>query len=457
MGATEALASFAIGLESASFPPVVVREARRHIIDCIGAALAGFTDPCARIITTVARSYGGRPESTLWGDGSRVSAHNAALANGTISHAVDYDDTNYAMPGHATVAVLPAVLAVGERLGVSGAEALAAYVAGVEVESKVGMLTGQDSWDFGWHTTSTLGVIGATAAVGRLVGLDTRSMRHALGIAVSQASGVRQNFGSMTKPLHVGHASWSAILAVDLAQRGFTASERAVEGEVGYCKVFGGMRDREDNAIAQTLGHPFEFETSRMSIKAFPCCGSTHGSIGAALRVCSGLWESDIESVMVEVPYTAPLILIHHRPTTPMAAKFSLEYCVATALLHGRVMLSQFTEAAVNEANVQSLLRRVNYRVPDEWQKGAAPWNMANARIEVRLKDGSVRRASNSVRKGDAIVDPLSDDELEAKFLDCAAVALGHVQARQLLDLLGGFERLKNVRSLTERLVANAG
>ena len=116
MGATEALASFAIGMESASFPPVVVREARRHIIDCIGAALAGFTDPCARIITTVARSYGGQPESTLWGDGSRVSAHNAALANGTIAHAVDYDDTNYAMPGHETVAVLPAVLAVGERL-----------------------------------------------------------------------------------------------------------------------------------------------------------------------------------------------------------------------------------------------------------------------------------------------------------------------------------------------------
>lgn len=257
MGATEALASFAIGMESASFPPVVVREARRHIIDCIGAALAGFTDPCARIITTVARSYGGQPESTLWGDGSRVSAHNAALANGTIAHAVDYDDTNYAMPGHATVAVLPAVLAVGERLGVSGAEALAAYVAGVEVESKLGMLTGQDSWDFGWHTTSTLGVIGATAAVGRLLGLDARSMRHALGIAVSQASGVRQNFGSMTKPLHVGHASWSAILAADLAQRGFTASERAIEGEVGYCKVFGGVREREDDTTAQALGRPF--------------------------------------------------------------------------------------------------------------------------------------------------------------------------------------------------------
>ena len=454
MGATEALASFAIGMEAAALPAIVVREARRHVIDCIGAAIAGFSDPCSRIITAVAVSYGGRPESTVWGDGSRTAAHNAALANGTTAHAVDYDDTNYAMPGHATVAVLPAVLAVGERLGVSGAQALAAYIAGVEVESKLGMLTGQDSWDSGWHTTSTLGVIGATAAVGRLVGLDMAAMRHALGIAVSQASGVRQNFGTMTKPLHVGHASWSAILAVDLAQRGFTASEQAVEGQVGYCNVFGGVRDRDGERMAQALGHPFEFETSRMSIKAFPCCGSTHGSIGAALKVCDGLSERDIESVMVEVPYTAPLLLIHHRPTTPMAAKFSLEYCVATALLHGGVRLSQFSEAAVNEANVQALLRRVTYRVPDEWQKGAGTWNMANARIEVRMKEGTVRRGSNSVRKGDAITDPLSDAELEAKFLDCAGVALGHDHARQLLDLLGGFERLDNVRLLTERLVA---
>ena len=157
---------------------------------------------------------------------------------------------------------------------------------------------------------------------------------------------------------------------------------------------------------------------------------------------------------MLEVPYTAPLILIHHRPTTPMAAKFSLEYCVASALLQGRVTLSQFTDEAVKQSDVQSLLQRVHYRVPSDWQKGVDPWNMANARIEVRMKDGSVRRGSNSVRKGDAITAPLSTEELEAKFLDCAAVALGPARARELLTLLGKFDQIANLRSLTERMVA---
>ena len=436
----------------ASLPAAALRQARHHVIDCIGVALGGWADPCARIVSAHARRQGSVAESTVWGSVARMSAQNAALVNATLAHALDYDDTAYAMPGHPSVSVLPAALAMGEKVSASGADVLTAYIIGVEAECKLGMLTGQDSWDYGWHSTSTLGVVGATAAAGRLAGLDAKAMRNAFGIAASHACGLRQNFGTMTKPLHAGHAASAGVEAVELALSGLTASETALEDKFGYCEVFGGPRQRSDGAISMLLGNPYEFETDRVSIKAFPCCGSTHGSIGAALQVAHALDAAEIDSVMLEVPYTAPLILIHHRPTTSMQAKFSLEYCVATALLHGRVRLGQFNEQEINNPAVQSLLRRICYRVPDEWQKGAGQWNMANARIEVRLRDGSIRRGHNSVRKGDAIKDPLNQEELETKFLDCASIAIGEAASKRLLDVLREFDQLPGLDLLIQRL-----
>lgn len=456
MGPTEALGRFAVEMDGRSLPAPVVRAARRAILDCIGVALAGSQEPAARIVTAQVLSHGGPAESTIWGpERARTSAQNAALANGTAAHALDYDDYILSMPGHPSAPVLPALMAVGERLGASGADVLAAFLVGFEIETKLGAASGQQAYDVGWHCTSTLGVIAAAAAVGRLLGLDIPKMRHALGIAVSMAGGVRQNFGSMTKPFHVGRAGQSAILAAELARRGFTSSQMAIEGEFGYWDVFHGALDRDGDALARTLGNPFAVERPGVNFKAWPCCASTFGAVDAALQVTGGLSDEAIDSVMVDVPYTAPLLLIHHRPTTPLAGKFSLEYCVAAALLDGRVTMSHFTEEAVRRLGLQSLLRRIEYRVPDDWQKGAGPWKQGHGRVEVRLKDGSVRRGVTSVPKGDA-ANPMSDEELEAKFLECATLALGEGRAKEALELVRSFERLNDVRRLTERLVVPA-
>lgn len=456
MGPTEALARFAVGMDGRSLPAPVVHAVRRAILDCIGVALAGSLEPAARIVATQVVGHGGVAESAIWGTGAaRTSAQHAALANGTAAHALDYDDYILSMPGHPSVPVLPAVVAVGERLGASGADVLAAFLVGFEVEAKLGAFSGQQAFDVGWHPTSTLGVIGATAAVGRLLGLDVPAMRCALGIAVSMAGGVRQNFGSMTKPFHVGRAAQSAILAAELAQRGFTSSQVAIEGEFGYWDMFAGALNRDGDALARTLGNPFEVTTPGVNYKAWPCCASTFGGVDATLQVTGGLSDEVIDRVMVDVPYTAPLVLIHHRPTTPLAAKFSLEYCVAAALLDGRVTLGHFTEEAVSRPDLQSLLRRIEYRVPEDWQKGAGPWKQGHGRVEVRLKDGSVRRGVTTAPKGDA-ANPMSDEELEAKFLDCAALALGEGRAKDALELVRSVERLDDVRHLTERLVAPA-
>lgn len=454
-GPTEALASFAVRMKSDALPSEVVHAARRAILDCLGVALAGSIEPTCRIMAEQARTQGGEPESTIWGDGGRVSAQNAALANGTSAHVLDYDDTSHSLVGHPSVPVLPAVMAVAERTGASGAEVLAAFVAGFEVECKLGLFTGQETFDRGWHATTTLGVIGATAGVGRLMGLNELQMRRAIGMAVSQSSGVRQNFGTMTKSFHVGRAAQSAILAAELASRGFTASETSIEGTQGYWDMFGGAVSRDGDAMAASLGNPFDVVTPGINFKAYPCCASTHAAIDAALQVAGGLSDSAIESVMVDVPYTAPLVLIHHQPTTPLAGKFSLEYCVAVALLDGNVGLGHFTQEAVARGDVQSLLRRVGYRIPDDWQKGAGPWKLGSARVEVLLKDGTVRRGETTVPRGDCS-NPLSDDELEAKFLECAALALGESSAAETLELIRKIERLPDVRLLSRSLVPKA-
>jgi 2-methylcitrate dehydratase PrpD len=456
MGPTEGLARFAVEMDGPSLPASVVHAARRAVLDCLGVALAGSLEPAARIVTEQVSSHGGRAESTIWGVGAaRTSAQNAALVNGTAAHALDYDDYILSMPGHPSVPVLPAVMAVGERLGRCGADVLAAFLVGFEVETKLGAASGQQAYDLGWHSTSTLGVIGAAAGVGRLLGLDVPKMRHALGLAVSMAGGARQNFGSMTKPFHVGRAAQSAILAAELAQRGFTASQVAVEGEFGYWDVFAGAQNRDGEALAKRLGDPFDVMKPGVNYKAWPCCASTFGAIDAALRVTGGLSDESIDGVMADVPYTAPLLLIHHRPTAPLAAKFSLEYCVAAALLDGRVTLGHFTEEAVGRPDLQSLLRRVEYRVPEDWQKGAGPWKQGHGRVEVRLKDGSVRRGVTAAPKGDA-TNPMSDEELETKFLECAGLALGEGRAKDALALVRSMERLDDVRRLTEALVAPA-
>jgi len=259
----------------------------------------------------------------------------------------------------------------------------------------------------------------------------------------------------MTKPFHLGMAAQSGILAAELAQRGFTASPVAIEGRFGFWDVFAGALNRDGDELARVLGSPFESVSPGVNFKAWPCCASTFGGIDAALKLPRGLTDEAIECVNVEVPYMVPMLLIHHRPTAPLAAKFSLEYCVSVALLDGQVNLRHFLQETVDRPDLQSLLRRVEYCVPAEWEKGAGPYKGGHARVEVKLRDGGILRAETMVPKGDA-ANPMADDELEAKFLDCAAVVLGKAQAAETLELVRSLEHLQDVRCLTEKLIPTA-
>jgi 2-methylcitrate dehydratase PrpD len=454
-GATEALARLAIETETLSIPADVVHAARRAILDTIGVALAGSLEPASEIITNHVRARDSASESVIWGTRNVVSASNAALANGTASHVLDFDDTHELMRGHPSAVVLPAVLAMGERVGASGAEVMAAFVIGVEVACRLGQLAGHEAYDRGWHNTATHGVIGATAAAGRLAGLTTDQMRQAIGLAASHAGGVRQNFGTMTKSFHVGRAAESAITAVELIQSGFTASPEVIEGDAGYLAVLGPSTACSPDELPSAFGNPFALVSPGINVKVYPSCAFTHPAIDLAVDLASDLSAKEIDRVVVDVVYGAPLILIHHRPRDPLSAKFSLEYCVAAALIDHAVTLNHFTPPEVLREDIQAMLRRVEYVVPDEWRVQQGPLKIGQARLALHLADGTVRRGETNSARG-STEQPLSDDALAAKFLSCAEMRLGSSQAVEVHELIRGLDEISSVSELTKRLMPSS-
>src|SRR5512146_939188 len=243
MNVTSMLAEFLTKSRLEDCPEAALHGARRAILDCLGVMLAGSVEPAARILQRVAQAEGGLPVATVVGTGRRTGAVWAALCNGTAAHALDFDDTNFALMGHPSAPVLAAALAAGELALADGRAVLHAFLLGFEVETTLAEVINPPHYEHGWHATCTLGTLGAAA---RLLGLDAAQTRHALAVAASQSSGLKENFGTMTKPFHAGHAARSGVLSALLARDGFTASEQALEGPQGYFAVLSaGKRDEQ--------------------------------------------------------------------------------------------------------------------------------------------------------------------------------------------------------------------
>ncbi len=311
--------------------------ARRAILDCLGVMLAGSIDPPARIVQRVAEAEGGAPLATVVGTGRRTGAVWAALANGTAAHALDFDDTNFAMMGHPSAPVLAAALAAGELALADGRALVHAFLLGFEVETTLAEVLNPAHYHHGWHATCTLGTIGAAAAAARLLGLDAGQTRMALAVAASQSSGLKENFGTMTKPFHAGHAARSGVLSALLAREGWTASEQALEGPQGFLAVLGAGSLRPERLA--TLGDPWKILTTGVAVKPYPSCACTHSIIDGAreLRQRHHLRPDDIVEVTVGVNVSVPNILIHANPRTGLEAKFSGEFAAAAALVEERM------------------------------------------------------------------------------------------------------------------------
>jgi 2-methylcitrate dehydratase PrpD len=408
--------------------------------------LAGSTEPAARIVQTVAAAEGGAPLATIVGTGRRTGAVWAALANGTAAHALDFDDTNFAMLGHPSAPVLAAALAAGEVALATGRDLVHAFLLGFEVETTVAEAINPEHYEHGWHATCTLGTLGAAAAASRLLGLDGRETATALAVAASQASGLKENFGTMTKPFHAGHAARSGVLAALLAREGWTASEQAMEGPQGYLNVFSAGR-RELDRIA-TLGAPWKIVTTGVAVKPFPSCACTHSIIDGALelRRAHGLRPEQIASVTIGVDRVVPRILIHADPRSGLEAKFSGEFTAAAALVDGRVGIATFSEDKVRDPEVRRLMSRVTMRVDPEipGDRERHMWT----RVSIALTDGRTVSIGPREVPGHP-ANPLTRDALRDKFGECAGTVLPADRASALAEMLEDLDGCPDLRSVT--------
>ena len=431
-------------------PPAEARaRAATAVLDTVGVILAGVSEPASAIVRQVVEAEGG-DACGVFGTSVRASMSGAALANGTAAHALDYDDMCFVSLAHPSAPLVPAILAAAESEGLNGRALLGAYVVGFEIEARLGQLMNPRQYQRGWHCTSTLGTIGSAAAVSRLLGLDAVAAGHALAIAASQASGLKENFGTMVKPLHAGLAARNGVLAALLARSGMTASDLALDGPQGFLRAMDSQGDALADAIAD-LGERWEILDTGITVKLYPSCAGTHPSLDAILdlRRREGFAADDVERIDIDVDSIVPTILIYDRPATGLESKFSLPFCAAAAVVFGRVGIDTFEAQTVTNPEVTSLMARVTMRVDPVLDHGAPA--LTHARVHITLRDGRVLRQDALGARGYP-ERPATDAELDAKFLACASGALPSAAAERALAAVRRIEALDDIRTLTSTL-----
>ncbi len=449
MTASTRLAEFTLSTRLADCPPQALVAVRRAALDTIGVTLAGASEPVAQIVRRLVRAEGSIPLCTVIGTRLRAGATAAALANGAAGHAHDFDDTNFALLGHPSVPLLAAALAVAEAETADGAAVALAYITGFEVAAAIGAAVNPAHYERGWHATSSIGTLACTAAAAKILALDLHTTRMAFGIAGSLASGLKENFGSMTKPFHAGHAARNGVWAAMLAREGLTASASALDGPQGYLAAFGGGSSLD--AALQGLGQRWQLLESGIAVKPYPSCALTHSTIDALLdlRERHQLDPDQISQVEVGVTRVVPTVLIHPRPVTALERKFSMEYCAAAALADGQVTLDSFDDGPPRPA-VEKLMSSVSMVVDPTLP--ASREQHAWSRVTLRLSDGRTLEAPPRGALGHPD-QPLSDAALRAKFLACATRVLPRDEAEAVAEQIDGFEDIPDIRALTARLV----
>ncbi len=457
---TDEVAGFVVAAKTSGIPDDVAHLGKRSVLDGIGLALAGAASDCADIAHSYLRAMDLVIDRgcTIIGSDLRVPARFAAFANGLAIHADDYDDTQlavakdrvYGLLTHPTAPALPPVLALAERDRRSGADLMLAYHIAVEVECKVAEAIAPRHYQHGFHSTATCGSIGAAAGAAKVLGLDREATRRALSLGATQAGGLRENFGTMTKPFHAGRAAENGVVAAELAELGFTASPNGLEADRGFFRAAGGGYSPE--MISGKLGTPWTFAFPGVSIKPHPSGSLTHPGMAVMMELilAHDVKPAQVKRVAVGTNHNMPNALIHHQPKNELQAKFSMEFCMAILLLERRAGLGEFTDEVVNRADVQAMIARVDFAVHPEAE--SAGFDKMTTLIEIELLDGKVIRGQADFGKGSP-ANPMTDAELSEKFRQCAARGgLTREQSEAVLELVWSIETLGDVNELTRLL-----
>ena len=445
----ERLAGSIINTRWAHLPHEAIQWAKMGITDTIAVTLAGAGERCTRIALSTPGVAELQGPALVFGHGRRTSVLDAVLINGIASHALDYDDVNNHIGGHPSIPLVPAIFALGDMFDISGRDALLAYIIGFETETRIGRGVNHFHYERGWHPTATLGIFGTVAVSGMLLGLDQKQLANALALATSLASGVKANFGTMTKPLHVGNSLRNGVTAVFLAKEGFTANTGAFEHHQGFFDVFNGTGNHDIEKGLAEWGNPWNVVATGPNLKQFPCCGSTHGAINAALvlREAHDIPTEDILGITV---LTAPRRLPHTDnpdPKTGLEAKFSIQYVVARALTDGVINLSHFEGAAYQDDAPHRLIQKIKTGVHPDMED--PKYDGYDAEVIISMSDGRhlSHRSTRDVLRGPNW--PMTEAEMFKKFSDCSARILPKRNVKKLFDLLSELEDLETIAAVS--------
>jgi 2-methylcitrate dehydratase PrpD len=446
MALTQDLGRFVSEVSFERLPQGAADVARTGFIDCIATMIAGARDPAPQLLRKALHPTGG--EATLYFTGEKSPAPEAAWINGTAGHALDYDDVA-SLRGHPSTVLVPAILAEGEALGATGRAMLAAYVAGYETWAELAWRDPGHHHRKGWHPTGIFGPIGAAAACASLRRLDADAAARALALAASQSSGVMANFGTMTKPFHAGRSAHSGLMSARLAELGFTASQDALEHPQGFLSAVSpeGAVDRE--SPPKGFGSEWWILKYRLGIKKYPACYCTHRALDAMLELLARhpLKPEEIARITVSLSDTHALILRNHQPQTGLAAKFSMEFAMAAAVISRRAGLAEYTDGFVRRPEVQELIRRVGVETNQNYDpevSGASVFDQ----VRVELVSGGVVESEKVARAKGHADRPLSEDELFEKFRTCLDAGGAKIAPGVLFDRLRHLEDL-SARELT--------
>ena len=463
-GLTKYVGAFVVQTKYTDIPPDVIELGKKSILDGLGLALAGSraeSGPISRKFVEQSGVCSGK--ATVIGTAIKTTARFAALLNGISIHADDFDDTQlaaakdrvYGLLMHPTVPVLPAIFALSEQQPVSGKEWMSAYHLGVEVECKIAEAISPRHYEDGFHTTGTCGPFGSVAACARLLHCDLDKTTQAFGLAASNSGGLRENFGTMTKPYQAGHAAESGVVSSQFALLGWTAASQILEADRGFFHAAGGSYD--PSAILDRLGKPWTFASPGVSLKPYPSGSLTHPAMTELARLIEvhNIQADQVEQVDVGANHNMTTTLLHHDPKSGLEGKFSMEFCLAILLLERKAGLSQFSDQVVQRPEVRAMIRKINFYVDPAAE--SAGFDKMTSILKITLKDGKVITGRAAFGKGSP-ENPMTFDEVATKFHGCAEYAgWPKAKAEKIVSFVRGLEGAPDLSALTPLLSAGTG
>lgn len=444
-GLTRKLTELARGYRYEALPPDVIQMVKNCFLDWLGVTLAGTQEPGPRMTRDYVLEQGGKPQATLLGTARKTSTQNAALANGTASHVLDFDDLG--LIGHPSVTIFGALLALAESKGIDGREFITAFVAGIETEGRIGTLVAPSHYAAGWHSTATVGTFGAAASSAYVLGLDLEQWLNALGIAGTQAAGLKSMFGTMCKSFQAGKADVNGLLAAELASRGFTSNQDILETPQGFAYT----QTTTPNPQGALEGLGSDFQINKIYFKPYACCGGTHATIKGVTRLREryNLTPDNVESITLRIAPMTDKVCNIYAPGTPLEGKFSLRFTAALALSGINPTDQAFTEENIHSPAITAIRDRVTVILDPAFNDSGAA-----TEVTIKLKDGSeLREMVPSPGPGGD-----KDEEwkiLVEKFKGVATPVIGQEHVTALIEAIGHLEDITNLSEITGLCVPN--